>query len=596
MKRHHAYQTWVAVFCLTSIGGLARPTLDAAMPDLLVAADGTGAILRYDGETGAFVEQFVPPGSGGLCQGSRIGPGAMVFGPDGHLYVTCAVGDVGLVLRYDGTTGDPLPGPLAAPGTAEFVRDESGELIDPHGLTFGPDGHLYVSSQGAVAVSPGDADRVLRYDGQTGAYIDMFVETGSGGLDVPMGIVFGPWDGDLYVVSLITNEVLRYDGETGAFLDVFAAAGGLASMVRPVDLRFGRDGNLYVANGIGANVARIHWRTGEAIDNFVPPGFGGLDHATGLLVGPDGNLYVADYYESRIMRYDGRTGAMLPSAGAAPRTAEFVTPGSGGLAGPYGLAFFPTGAPAAPDALGAADAGNRYLRVEAPLSWDGGAFQEVVRVRCVSLDGFPSFGTEYLYVGAPYKAPEENSAEPGLNFTTAPLTCEPYYHDWSSLGTIAIHGAEIMPGSDYELQRASAACADLSDELCWSVPVIVHSCRWGDTVAPFETLGGVPQPDFNDIAAVVKKFLAAPDAPVKVYAQKVPNIVFPTDSINFKDIAATVSAFVGLPYAQFNDISGPCDCPSLVVCETTPCTSHTHCAGGYCNAGFCTDACGRCVP
>ncbi len=57
-------------------------------------------------------------------------------------------------------------------------------MDDPAGLTFGPDGHLYVSSY--------ETDSVLRYNGTTGAFIDEFVAAGSGGLKSPTGLTFGP--------------------------------------------------------------------------------------------------------------------------------------------------------------------------------------------------------------------------------------------------------------------------------------------------------------------------------------------------------------------------------------------------------------------
>ena len=80
----------------------------------------------------------------------------------------------------------------------------SGSGLDaPNGLVFGPDGNLYVSSA--------NTDQVLRYNGNTGAFIDVFVSAGSGGLAAPIGLVFGP-DGNLYVTSGDTNQVLRYEG------------------------------------------------------------------------------------------------------------------------------------------------------------------------------------------------------------------------------------------------------------------------------------------------------------------------------------------------------------------------------------------------
>jgi hypothetical protein len=55
-------------------------------------------VVRYDGSTGAFVDAFVAPGSGGLVDAFGL-----VFGSDGNLYVSNSVS--GSILRYDGTTG-----------------------------------------------------------------------------------------------------------------------------------------------------------------------------------------------------------------------------------------------------------------------------------------------------------------------------------------------------------------------------------------------------------------------------------------------------------------------------------------------------------
>ncbi|MEM8861578.1 MAG: choice-of-anchor Q domain-containing protein, partial [Chloroflexota bacterium] len=54
----------------------------------------------------------------------------------------------------------------------------------------------------------------------TGSSLGSFVSSGSGGLDKPSDISFGP-DGHFYVLSGATDEILRYDGQTGAFIDVF---------------------------------------------------------------------------------------------------------------------------------------------------------------------------------------------------------------------------------------------------------------------------------------------------------------------------------------------------------------------------------------
>ena len=79
--------------------------------DLYVVSASTDEILRYDGKTGAFLNEFVTAGSGGLDN-----PGDIVFGPDGHLYVSSLAASPflgqGGVKRYDGTTGAFLDTPV----------------------------------------------------------------------------------------------------------------------------------------------------------------------------------------------------------------------------------------------------------------------------------------------------------------------------------------------------------------------------------------------------------------------------------------------------------------------------------------------------
>ena len=93
---------------------------------------------------------------------------------------------------------------------------------------FGPDGTNITS-------------RVLRYDAATGTAIDVFAS--GGGLRGPAGLAIGP-DGNLYVCSTFDHEgqpfegsILRYNGTTGAFIDVFIAPGS-GGLTAPADLLF----------------------------------------------------------------------------------------------------------------------------------------------------------------------------------------------------------------------------------------------------------------------------------------------------------------------------------------------------------------------
>jgi DNA-binding beta-propeller fold protein YncE len=84
-----------------------------------------------------------------------------------------------------------------------------------------------------LLVSSFNSNRVLRYNENTGAFIDVFVPNTNGALSLPHGLAFGP-DGNLYVASAGNDRVVRYNGTTGAFIDTFipTGSGGLDYPVR----------------------------------------------------------------------------------------------------------------------------------------------------------------------------------------------------------------------------------------------------------------------------------------------------------------------------------------------------------------------------
>ena len=75
-----------------------------------------------------------------------------------------------------------------------------------------------------LLVSSHDSDTVEQSGGVLGTYRRTLVPAGSGGLNGTSDLTCGP-DGDLYVSSQLNHSILRYDGETGAFIDVFVSSG-----------------------------------------------------------------------------------------------------------------------------------------------------------------------------------------------------------------------------------------------------------------------------------------------------------------------------------------------------------------------------------
>ena len=196
-----------------------------------------------------------------------------------------------------------------------------------------------------LLVSNVDRDRVERYDAGTGAFVDIFAAKHLGGMNQPLGVLFGPHDHDVYVGTGIfggpgqTKAVLRYDGDTGAFLGEFTYGTELES---PRGIIFGPDGDLFVIDRASHDVGRIcrfdGW-TGEYLEDFVPYNdtffmftslvfFESVEDAGRL------DLYASSVRTGSVSRFDGETGELLGA---------FVAPGSAGLNSPHGLTFGPDG-------------------------------------------------------------------------------------------------------------------------------------------------------------------------------------------------------------------------------------------------------------
>jgi outer membrane protein assembly factor BamB len=189
------------------------------------------------------------------------------------------------ILRYDGTTGAFLNAFIQPNANGLGATD----LDYPVDMAFGPDGNLYVSSQ--------LNDAILRFNPNTGAFLGSFASGGI--LDGPSGITFA--NGSLYAVGRFRNNVVRYDFATGAVNGSFSLSG----LNQPFGIDVGADGRLYVAEGNAGRVLRIDQNSGSVLSTFAS----GLSLPIGVGFGPGGDLFVANFNADTVSRFDGVTGA-----------------------------------------------------------------------------------------------------------------------------------------------------------------------------------------------------------------------------------------------------------------------------------------------
>ncbi len=245
---------------------------------------------------------------------------------------------------------------------------------------------------------------------------------------------------------------------------------------------------------------------------------------------------------------------------------------------------------------------NRYLFFSMNDLVPTAAEPYAIRVKLLSVNGFAAFDGETRWAGPAVDSPDEDAGDPTRTFTTSTLRCDSVYADWGTSNLVYITGGEILPESAYAIQAIAQSC-DEASEACYTPEAqwTVTTAAWGDTAAPFAG-NTASQPSFQDITAVVSKFLGVAGFPTKARFQLVPNTPAPNVSVNFQDISAGVEAFLGAGYIDHLGSSGPvgpCVCPSAVTCGTTPCTITSDCnavGGGFCVDNFCTDMCRRCSP
>ena len=228
-----------------------------------------------------------------------IAPTGLTFGPNGDLYVVNS--NLASINRYNST------------GFIEnFVELDDQLQGTPAALKFGPDGNLYVSNQ--------DNKRILQFNGTTGEFIDNFSSEWSP-LDKPTGFTFGPPpDNTLYVVSSGTNNIFTFNGLTGDYIlhnenilrpgefvnTTSTENGGLSS---PFDIVIAPNGELLVSSLDTGGVKRYDGTTGAYLGDFISDG--SLSSPGGLALGLDNTIFVANQGNNTVMQFDLESGKLI---------------------------------------------------------------------------------------------------------------------------------------------------------------------------------------------------------------------------------------------------------------------------------------------
>ncbi len=254
---------------------------------LFVTGFNSDNVIQYGAASGFSLGEFVAAGSGGLDS-----PAGLTFGRNGNLLVADIFNQA--IREYDGDTGAYLN---------DFVDTPISGASD---MIIGPNGNLFV-----ITFQNGT---VTEFDGLTGALIGVFATLPPSPVpERAFNLTFGS-NGNLLIPVFSTGEVLGFDGITGAFIAPFTSGGTLAE---PMGITFGPNGNLFVADPTTSTVQEFNGVTGDFVGIFVDNLFnGGAFFSAAMVFGPDGDLYIAHSLGNVVARFDGVTGAFIGPLGA----------------------------------------------------------------------------------------------------------------------------------------------------------------------------------------------------------------------------------------------------------------------------------------
>ncbi|MDP3847602.1 MAG: hypothetical protein Q8R10_14380 [Pseudomonas sp.] len=293
LARSWSHASRSAVLALTAASAILFAASSHA--DFYISSFGTNELMRFDENSGAFL---------GVVANVN-GPFASQIGFKGDLYLSSH--NTGEVLRFDSITGQ---------SKGVFIKAHEGGLTNPTAPNFGPDGKVYV---GDLATN-----RVLRYD-SNGKFLDVFADGTTSDLNGPFMMSFDA--NTMFIASGYTNSILRYDLKTKEFMGAFAKPGS-GGLNLPVGLEFGPDGNLYASSANSNEILRFNGKTGEFIDKFAPAGSGGMSSPRAIRFGgANTDLYVISLNTNEVLQFDRETGAFVRAVATAKDSGMYKSRG-----------------------------------------------------------------------------------------------------------------------------------------------------------------------------------------------------------------------------------------------------------------------------
>lgn len=230
-------------------------------------------VLRFDGKTGEFVDVFIPPSA------ILNGPHGLAFTREGNAFVATRFSSS--LLLHD-SKNNRVKQILIENQKYKLSNRIDSQLVfrDLNSISVGPDGKVYVASY-----QTGD---IFQFDRETGDLLRRFVNAHeSHWMKHPHNVLFGP-DKNLYVTNISEDKqhsILRFDGRTGNFMDVFVD-GKDPKIEYPSDIAFAPDRSLLVVDCSAGAVFRYDGVTGKFLNTLVPPNSGLPSGATSIVVIP----------------------------------------------------------------------------------------------------------------------------------------------------------------------------------------------------------------------------------------------------------------------------------------------------------------------